>query len=339
MALVQIADVIIPEVFADYVLVQSVELSAWVQSGVIVQDPFLDAFLAGGGRLETLPFYDDLGDNLANISTDEAVGVNDAVPLKITTDKQVVIRQNRNQVWSAADLVSALVGNDPLSVISSRVAAYWVRQEQLRIIATTQGVIQDSIDNDGEDMIHDIAEPTTAVLAANRFSAEAVIDTVQTMGDHGESMLGAIVMHSVIYARAKKNNLIDFVSDSANPHAASIPFFNGLRVLVDDGMPINTGGTNDIYSTYIFGQGAFRQGESPPRVPAEVTREALAGDGGGQEYLSSRQQRVVHPWGMRFTDTTVAIEAPTNAELALPANWIKAVDRKLIPIAELRTNS
>jgi hypothetical protein len=34
----------------------------------------------------------------------------------------------------------------------------------------------------------------------------------------------------------------------------------------------------------------------------------------------------------------MVLESPTNAELALAANWDKVVDRKLITIAELRTN-
>ncbi len=338
MALVQISDVIVPEIFAQYVVVESTALSAFVQSGVIVDDPALVAFLAGGGRTFDLPFWNDVADTEANISTDQAVGIADAVPEKITTGKQIVQRQNRNQAWSAADLTSALAGSDPIAVITSLVAGYWVRQEQLQLISSVQGVIADSIANDSSDMINVISLAAGGTPAAtNFFSAEAVIDTIQTMGDHGAN-LAAISMHSVVFSRAKKNNLIDFIPDSENAAAAQIPFYNGLRVIVDDGMPAVANSGNIDYSTYLFGSGAFRRGVGSPRVPAEVERQALAGKGGGQEFLVSRQERSLHPTGTQWTASSMALESPTNAELALAANWDKVVDRKLIPVAELRTN-
>ncbi len=339
MALVQISDIIVPEIFAQYVVVESTALSAFVQSGVIVDDPALSAFLAGGGRNFDLPFWNDVADTLANISTDQAVGGgNDAVPEKITTGQQIVQRHNRNQSWSAADLTSALAGSDPISVITSLVAGYWMRQEQLQLIASVQGLIIDSIDNDASDMINIISLAAGGTPdATNFFSAEAVIDTVQTMGDHGAN-LAAISMHSVVFSRAKKNNLIDFIPDSENTAAAAIPFYNGLRVIVDDGMPAVANTGNIDYSTYLFGSGSVRRGIGTPRVPAEVERQALAGKGGGQEFLVSRVESALHPTGTQWTASSMALESPTNAELALAANWDKVVDRKLIAIAELRTN-
>ncbi len=338
MALVQISDILVPDVWADYVVVESTALSAFVQSGVIVDDPFLTAFLAGGGRNVDMPFYNDVADTEANVSTDQAVGVSDAVPEKITTGKQIVQRQNHNQTWSAADLTSALSGNDPLAVITALVAGYWTRQEQLKLIASTQGLIADSIANDSDDMITDISLPGAGTPdATNLFSAEAVIDTVQTMGDHGANLV-AIAMHSVVFSRAKKNNLIDFVQDSANELAVRIPFYNGLRVVVDDGMPAVSFMGNIRYSTYLYGAGAFHRGLGTPRVPAEIERQALAGQGGGQEFLISRVERALHPNGTQWTASSMALESPTNAELVLAANWDKVVDRKLIEIAELRTN-
>ena len=53
------------------------------------------------------------------------------------------------------------------------------------------------------------------------------------MGD-AQDTLALVVMHSVVYSRAKKNNLIDFVSDSVNPNAERIPTFLGRRVVIDD---------------------------------------------------------------------------------------------------------
>jgi hypothetical protein len=336
MALVQISDIVVPSVFTTYLQVLTTQLSAFVQSGVIERSPLFDALLVGGGRTFNLPHYQDLADTEANVSTDDAVGADDAVPEKITTGQEIAQRHNRNQVWSAADLASALAGNDPLEAIARRVAAYWVRQEQTYLIRSIQGVIADNIANDSSDMVNDIgvagAGPATA---ANLFSAEAFIDTAQTMGDHADDIV-AVAMHSVVYTRAQKNNLIDFIPDARGE--TDIPTFLGRRVIVDDGIPTSTPDTLLEYSTYLVGMGTFAKGEGSPRVPTEVNREPVAGRGGGQEFLHSRQEWLLHPRGFQWLAASQVDESPTNAEMALAANWDRVVDRKLIKLAELKTN-
>ncbi len=341
MATTRLTDVITPEVFAAYVQVRSTELSAFVASGVIVDDPRLDEFLAGGGRLERLPYWSDLDDTEANVSSDDPAI--DGVVDKLQAGQFDVVRTNYNRAWSAMDLTGALAGDDPMSAIVELVAGYWTRQEQTRLIRSVQGVIADSVANDSDDMINIISLPAGGtVLAEHLFSAEAVIDTIQTMGDHGTRLV-AIAMHSVVYSRAKKNNLIDFIPDSANSAAAGFEVFQNLRVIVDDNLPNVANNGNVDFSTYLFAAGAFHRGTAPARVPVEVERQALAGTGGGQEFLVSRVQHVLHPWGMNWTDTTVG-QSPSFAQLAREDNWDKTgangvlMDRKLIPIAELRTN-
>lgn len=337
MALVQISDIIVPEVFTAYLQELTTQLSAFVQSGVIERNSLFDALLVGGGRTFSLPHYKDLSDTEANVSTDDGVGVDDAVPEKITTGKEIAQRHNRNQVWSAADLTSALAGNDPLEAIARLVAAYWVRQEQTWLIRSIQGVILDNIAADSGDMVHDIgAAGATTITAANLFSAEAFIDAAQTMGDHSDAIV-AVAMHSVVYTRAQKNNLIDFIPDARGE--TDIPTFLGRRVVVDDGIPTSTPDTQLEYSTYLFGAGTFAKGVGSPRVPAEVNREAIAGRGGGQEFLHSRQEWILHPRGFQWLAGSQVDESPTNAEMALAANWDRIVtSRKSIKLAELKTN-
>src|SRR5690606_18096725 len=93
------------------------------------------------------------------------------------------------------------------------------------------------------------------VDGVTNFSAEAFIDATTTMGDSmGELTL--VMMHSVVYAKAQKNNLIDFIPDAINPAAEAIPTFLGRTVVVDDGMP-NTAG---VFDSWLFGTGAVRWG-------------------------------------------------------------------------------
>jgi len=334
MAVTTIGDLVTLAIFAPYIQLLSSEMSAFRSSGVLVESPLVNGLLSGGSSLMNVPHFRDLADTESNVSTDNPAS--EATPEEILTGQEIAIRHNRNQVWSTMDLTDAMSTTDPADAIARQVAAYWVRQENRMLIAACEGVMLDNV-NDSDDMLKDITLGGAGTPAAgNLFSAEAVIDAQQTMGD-SQGALGVIAMHSVIYSRAKKNNLIDFIPDARGE--VDIPFFLNLRVVVDDQLPANANSGNFDYSTYLFGAGAFARGETPARVPAEISREALQGDGGGQEFLHSRVQWVHHPRGFSWISGSMAVESPTNTELALAANWNRVYnDRNQVKFAELRTN-
>lgn len=344
MAHVQITDVVVPREFAEYFQLLTTTKSAFVQSGVVDTNPYFSNILAGGGKTFDLPFWKDLADTEANVSGDAKADYQspanspetDAVPLEITTGQEVCIRHNRNQSWSAADLASALAGSDPMTAIANRVSDYWVRQDQTYLIKSLVGVFADNAANDSGDMIKDIST-SGSVTDANRFSAEALIDAIQTMGDNGD-VLAAIAVHSVVFRRMQKLDLIDFVKDSTN--TLDIPFYQGKRVIVDDSMPTSSNGGNTTYWSYLFGRGVVAMGSGSARVPVEVQRSALAGNGGGQETLTTRRTFILHPRGFSWLSGSMAGQSPTNAELALAANWNRVyAERKQIPLAALRVNA
>jgi len=335
MAATQLTDLIIPSVFAEYVQVLSAERSAFRNSGVLVDSAFISGLMDGGARLFNVPHFRDLAQTESNVSSDNPAA--SATPLNITTGQEIAQRHNRNQVWSSMDLNEALAGADPMQAIANLVATYWIRQEQRMLISGVRGVIADNVANDAGDMVRNVALGIAGTpTAANLFSAEAFIDAQQTMGD-AQGDLGVVAMHSVVFTRAKKNNLIDFIPDSTG--VVDIPFFLGLRVVVDDGLPVVTVNGNPEYSTYLFGQGAILKGSRLPLNPVAVQREELTGNGGGQEILVSRVEWVHHPRGFAWLAGSQAGNSPTNAELILAANWDRRYpERKQIKIAELRTN-
>lgn len=335
MAVTQLSDLVIPEVFTEYVQLLSAERSAFRASGVLESSPLLDQLLAGGARTFSVPHFRDLSQTEANVSSDNPAS--NATPQNIATGQEIAQRHNRNQVWSSMDLNAALAGADPMEAIAALVADYWVRQEQRMLISAVQGVFADNEANDSGDMIVDIALGGAGTpTVANLFSAEAVIDAQQTLGD-SQGDVGVIAVHSVVFSRAKKNNLIDFIPDARGE--VDIPTFLGLRVVVDDGLPrVNVSG-NDEFSSYLFGAGSIARGVGTPRVPTEVERAPLAGDGGGQEFLVSRVEWAHHPRGFAWLAANQAGESPTNTELQDAANWDRRFnERKQIKLAELRTN-
>jgi len=139
------------------------------------------------------------------------------------------------------------------------------------------------------------------------------------------------MMHSVVYARALKNNLIDFVSDSVNNLAFQVPTFLGREVIVDDGLPASGG----VYETWMFGEGAVIFAQGDPDVPVEVDRQAGAGNGNGQEILYNRVRWGMHPKGHAYAGATPD-GGPTNAVIAGATSWQRRFpERKQIKIARL----
>ncbi len=334
---VRLSDVIVPEVFFPYMQVRTKERAAIFQSGILNDDSRLAAFLAGGGRTANNPFWKDLSDTESDVGNDDPASL--SVPEKIGTGRDVVVRQVRTKSWSTANLVADLGGSDPMKAIGDSVAAYWERQFNAILVAGLHGVYLDNVLNDGGDMVNDIGtDAIGAPSAAELVSAEAIIDTKQTMGDAGED-LKVIIMHSVVYSRLQKQNLIDFIPD--NRGEINFPTYLGYRVIVSDTAKKVSVANRTEYVTYLIGAGALGWHEASLKTSPmiEVDREALQGGGVGVDILISRRQFVLHPNGIKWTDNACAGEFPTNAELALAANWDRVyAERKQIPIAFLVTN-
>jgi hypothetical protein len=229
-----------------------------------------------------------------------------------------------------------------MDAIANRVSDYWVRRQQVAFVATMNGVFADNAaapagtdTHTQNDMTHDISGGAF-VDGVTNFSAEGFVDATVTMGD-GMEQLSLVMMHSIPYARALKNNLIDFIPDSQNPAAQSIPTFLGRTLVVDDAMP-NAGG---VFETWLFGRGAVRWASGSPKVPTEVDRKPAAGNGGGQDVLHNRVEWVIAPAGYAYIGTPPK-GGPSNAasanNLADAGSWSRVFsERKQIRIARLIT--
>jgi hypothetical protein len=342
MALVQVADVVVPSIFTKYVQQKTEEKSRLIQSGALARDAAIDALLAGGGLTFNVPSWKDLTNDAENVSTDTAYdydGGDNSAPKNVGTSQEVAVRLSRNQSWSSSDLAAALAGSDPMMSIADNVAGYWARRLQANFIATITGVFADNAaapsgsEHTQNDMTNDVSG-ASYTAGVTDFSAEAFLDAALTMGDSQED-LGLVMVHSVVYNRMQKNNLIDFIPDSNGQ--INIPTFLGRRVIVDDGMPKS----GAVYNTWIFGAGAVRLGVSTPKVPTEVERNPNAGNGGGQETLYSRVEWAIHPVGMKYAGTAPSggpSVASTSNNLAHAGSWMRVFpERKQLKIARLIT--
>jgi len=326
MAVVQLQDVIVPDVFTQYVVENSVEKSALVRSGIVSRNAHIESQLKAGADSFTVPFWKDLANDEANVVSDNPAS--HATPRKIGSGKMLVRKSYLHSSWSAMNLASELAGSNALTRIQDRVTDYWTRQNQRRLIASLNGILADNVANDSGDLVNDIS---AGVGAAGQFSAGAVIDTAATLGDALRD-LSAIAMHSKTYTAALKADLIQTLPDS---QGGFIQTFRGVGILIDDGLPVSSG----TYTTILFGHGAVGYGLTAPRVAAgsEVENIPSAGDGGGQQVLHSRVNLAIHPLGFAWKEDSVTGESPTIAELAIATNWDRvASDRKHVPLAFLK---
>jgi Major capsid protein 13-like len=335
----RISDVVVPEIFSPYVQQMTQEKSRLIRSGAITLDPILNTILAAGGLTFNEPSFKDLDNDADNVSTDDPDS--SSTPNKIGTATEIQVRLSRNNSWSSMDLTADLAGADPMMAVGNRVSDYWTRRQQAAFVATLNGVFADNAaaptgtEHVQNDMTHDISG-SSFLDGVTNFSAEAFIDSTATMGDSMED-LTMLMVHSVVYARMLKNNLIDFISDSVNGQAVRIPTFLGREVIVDDGVPR----TNGVFSTWLLGRGAIRGGMGSPKVPTEIDRKPAAGNGSGQDVLFNRTEWIIHPVGCAYVGTAPN-GGPSNAatanNLAHVDSWKRVFpERKQIRIARLIT--
>ena len=334
----QISDVVVPEIFSSYVQQLTEEKTRIIQSGMVARDPAIDELLAGGGLTFNTPSWQDLDNDVDRISTDTSSdrfsgGTADPDPQKIGTLTEISVRMNRNQSWSSSQLTAVLAGSDPMEAIANRVADYWSRRLQAAFVATMNGVIADNVANDAGDYQNDISGGAF-IDGVTNFSAESIIDTAVTMGDSMEA-LTSMMVHSVVYARMQKLNLIDFIPDARGE--TNIATFLGREVIIDDGMPA----TGNVYDTWLFGAGMSRLGVGSPAVPTQVEDIPGAGNGGGQQVLYNRHMWTIHPTGHAYVGTP-ANGGPSNLgtanNLAAAASWNRVyLERKQIRFARLVT--
>lgn len=316
MAKTVIADVIVPEVFNPYVIERTAELSAFYQSGIIARNPELDRLASSGGKLINMPFWEDLtGD-------DEVLSDTDALTVgKIAAAQDVAALLTRGRAWSVNDLAKALSGDDPMAAIGDLVAAYWARRFQAILIKTLDGIFGNSA-TDMDTNKHDISSETGEAAVID---AKTAVDAIYKLGDNADKLTG-FAMHSATVAKLTKDDLIETIPPSEGKPA--VRTFLGKPVVVDDGLPASGG----VYTTYIFGAGAFGWGEGGAPVPTETARDALAGD----DILVHRRHFILHPRGVAFQNEVVTGATPSNTELANYENWKRVYEPKNVRIVQFK---
>ena len=335
MAKTAVADIIIPTEFEKYAIKRTAELSRFGDSGIIEMAPEFNALADGGGREVKMPFWKDLTATRQLLSDSASLTVN-----KVTSDQDIARIHNDGQVWSVNHLAKVISGDDPMQAIVDLVAGYWARTDEGLVISALKGVFAAGSMSANLLAIH--SESIAAQTSATRLNGATFVDACAKLGDAADR-LTAVAMHSATEAALRKLDLIDFIPDSEGK--AMLRTFQGRRVVVDDTLPTRTGSTDGtVYTTYLFGQGAFAKGVAPlDGTPlqggfgtegVELARVPLDSD----TVIINRRRYILHPRGVKFTSASVAGDSPTNAELETGANWTRVWEAKNVRLVAITHN-
>lgn len=318
MTITKLENIIEPEVFTPYVINKTMELSALIQSGIIENNEKFDELASGPSTLINMPFWEDLEGEEETVTQDGFY-----TPLNINANKDVARQQFIGNAWGANNLTSLLSGDDPMAAIGDRVADYWQRRMQARLLATLTGVFAST------SMANKVLNISSTSGPDGLLSGNSFIDAGQLMGDAKELLTG-VMMHSVTEAYLAKRQLIEYVQEAGQTDR--IPYFMRKRVVVDDGVSYDT--ATKVGEMYLFGAGAIAlgNGSHPDILETEVDRDSMSH--AGEDYLINRKVFLLHPRGIKWEEEDVADEYPKRDELKKGDNWKRVYEEKQIRIVK-----
>jgi hypothetical protein len=335
MAKTSVADIIIPTVFERYVIERTAELSRFGESGIIEMTPEFDELAAGGGREVKMPFWKDLTATRQLLSDSASLSVN-----KITSEQDIACIHNDAQVWGVNHLPKVISGDDPMQAIIDLVADYWARTDEGLVISALKGMF--AAGSMAANLLAIHSESVAGQSSSTKLNGSTFVDACTKLGDAADR-LTVVAMHSATEASLRKLDMIDFVPESEG--RAQLRVFQGRRVVVDDSLPTRAGTTDGtVYTTYLFGRGAFAKGVAPldgepvqggvGTAGVEIARQPLESD----TLLINRRRYILHPRGVKFTSASVAGDSPTNAELETGSNWTRVWEAKNVRLVAITHN-
>lgn len=241
----------------------SVEKNAIFRSGALVRNAFLEDFLSSVGNTTfSLPSWRQLDGDTARVGTESIPaaytgGTADPDPWSTAMDTEVAVALRRNGSWLFSDLGAELSATkDPIGHIFSLTEEWLTKAYQKSVIAAIKGVFADN--DAAPDASEHVAGDLTIDISgasgdAAKFSAEAIIDAQTLMLDNAND-LTIMMVHPLVLAKMRKNNLLDTVFDS---EGRTIQSFQGCTVVSDKDMPYTGSGATAVYDTWLFGTVQF----------------------------------------------------------------------------------
>ncbi len=308
------------EVFGKYLeTVPRVKQNALLKAGILRGRSDLKTLLAEqtGGNFITVPMTGLIGGSAVNYDGDTNI-----TATALETFMQGVIVVGRAKAWQEKDFSQDITGHDFMADIAAQVGDYWDDVDQATLLKILEGIFGVSTNGFATDHTLDITGETVKTVDATTLNS-----AIQKAAGANKNIFSVVIMHSVVATNLENQQLLEYAKytdPSGIQRDMSLATWNGRTVLVDDDVPVDTTGTNPVYTTYILGEGAFDYCDCGARVPNELYRDPTTK--GGQEMLITRQRKLFAPRGFSFVQPSTAIISPTDAQLATAARWTPVKD-------------
>lgn len=313
-------------------------ITALLNSGALVEDATIRGLIRNGSNLYTIPFYNVLGGEEDNYD-----GKTDITETEHSGASQSGVVYGRAHSWMDRDFVHDFnSGADPMRSIVAQTSHFWAKKKQARMVKILTAIFGITGNDGWAQHTMDIAAKASSAGEANMMGAAAAADAMQKANGDNSGVYSMAVMHSKVAANLAKQNLLEYrkyTDPMGIERKVNIADWNGLTVIVDDGVPVTESGSatgEKNYTTYLFGRGALLGASAPVKTPVETGRETKKF--GGYDYLINRLRETIHPNGFSWTMDMAATASPTDAQLGTAKNWKLVADPKLIPMARLITN-
>lgn len=308
-----------------------------LESGAVVNDAEIENMIAGGGNYYTIPFYKDLTGNVQDY---------DGATTIVSTDTEDGVQSGF--VYGEAKgfldtiFVRDFTGADPMGNIVARIAKFWNKQKQKRLLSVLEGIFAITGDNDWDLHTTNIATSGSTVTDANRMGATTLREaSVKALGEHADN-LSIAIMHSAVALRLSNLQVLEYYKYVSTGKGLELDVrvarCGNLICLIWDGVPVSASasatGENE-YTTYILGNGAILTADAPVERPSDLIYDAKTN--GGQEELITRMRKTYHPNGFSFSMTNLPI-SPSISDAQTGANWSRQMKAENINIVRVITN-
>jgi hypothetical protein len=340
--------------FLQYTAEGIFEQSKWVQSGIVQRNAALDA-RAGGTRVR-VPFFDPIAPSETQILSNNTWGGGGGylVPANVTADEQIMTILHRGFAYAADDLSKLGSGADPLAHVRNQLTAAINKLKTATLASQLLGLFG-GISGAGvlgpNQVNRTFAGVPGSMTEANYLNVANVVAAKAVLGERSDE-LDSIAMHSNVAHYLQQVGMLTFSTSALAASGAvvwggggvgitqtEVPFFAGLRVVIDDQLTFLAGGTATHvvkYPVYLFASGVVSEGiQQDLRLAADRNILSM------QDVLAVDYHYGYHVTGTRWNASG---DNPTNAattgNLAATGSWSLVYSTtKMIPVCRLLINT
>ena len=326
------------EVFASMMQESDFWRNEIAASGIVQQDATIMDLIGTKGNVATIPIYKPLNIFESGMEALNNDGETDNTPVEISGDKQTCMLIQRMKAFKAKDFTKELTGADPLGLIKTKIASYYMQvweNELMNIANAVLGVV------DLADHVTDLSITSGTIADKNLMNETTMIDAEQAaLGDMAGG-LGLAIMHSKIFAKYKKLGLVEYGKYTVGNvlrQDIELPTINGKIPLITDYYTVDTAVSGfPVYKTYLFGEGAFLSADKK-NYENQYTTNYDPETSAGIDKFYTKQGKVLHPNGLSLAVDSIAKESPTLAELGNKSNWALKFNHKNVKMGLIKTN-